>query len=109
LKAIDKVFKHSPQILHQFTSYLKAKHIFKIKDADVIEAIKWHSVSEKKRSKLDKLLFVSDFSSYDRNFLEASKVRKIAFQNLDKAYKLAKFYKEKDLKERGLPIWRNFF
>ena len=66
-----------------------AKKIFKIKDKDILNAAKHHTLGKNKMNKLSKVIFVSDASSEDRNYPNAKKVRQLAFENLDNALKEA--------------------
>ncbi|MBT3392874.1 MAG: nicotinate (nicotinamide) nucleotide adenylyltransferase [Elusimicrobiaceae bacterium] len=88
-KNIKTVETYAPQLLHSHISEDMAKKIFKIKDKDILNAAKHHTLGKNKMNKLSKVIFVSDASSEDRNYPNAKKVRQLAFENLDNALKEA--------------------
>lgn len=93
IKDLNNIIKKHQKILHQWTSMIVAKKIFNIKDREVLSAISKHTTATKNMSKLDKIVYISDFISYDRKFKGIKKLRDIAKKNLNDAFK--KIYKIK--------------
>lgn len=90
IKKFNNVIKKAPQILHQWSSAVYAKKIFKIKDKEILSAISKHTTGDKKMKLIDKIIYVSDFISDDREFREARIIRKIAFKDIELAFKKTK-------------------
>lgn len=78
--------KYSPGILHSFAGAEIAKKKFNIKNEDILNAIANHTFGRPDMSKLEIIIFVADFASYDRKYAHALKARKIAATNLKEAF-----------------------
>jgi HD superfamily phosphohydrolase YqeK len=50
---------------------------------------------------LDKIIYVSDFISDDREFYEAKVIRNLVFKDIELAFKKTKEFKTKYIKEKG--------
>ncbi len=68
LKA-DNIIIQNPQIWHAYTGCLYAKKVFRIKDNEILNAIKYHTVGCKRMGKLAKIIYVSDFIADGRKFV----------------------------------------
>ncbi|MDL2324657.1 bis(5'-nucleosyl)-tetraphosphatase (symmetrical) YqeK [Ruminococcaceae bacterium OttesenSCG-928-A16] len=62
-----------------------AKHQLNVQDADVLSAIGCHTTGKPGMQLLDKILFVADMISAERNFSGVEELRTLAFENLDAA------------------------
>lgn len=87
IENLSYIIEKHPKILHQWASMVIAKKNFKIKDKKILSAISKHTTAAQKMTKLDKIIYVSDFISDDRNFKGVKKLRKIAEKDLKKAFK----------------------
>lgn len=105
IKNINNIYKKSPQILHQFASYVIAKEKYKIKNRDILNAIKYHSTSYKNPSILSKIIFISDFASYDRKFKDVKKIRELSFKDLELAYQKVLKLKRDYIKKHNLYLY----
>jgi len=72
--------------LHGFVCALWLENVYKIKDTKFLNAIKNHTLSNPKPSKLEKIIFVADKISTDRKGDKVGKLRKLAYSNLDETY-----------------------
>ncbi len=59
-----------------------------IEDEDMIEAVRYHTTARKNMSVLEKVIYVADFVSADRNYPEVDEVRAAADESLEKAMML---------------------
>ena len=59
-----------------------------IKDEAMIEAVRYHTTARKNMSVLEKVIYVADFISADRDYPEVDDVRKAADESLEKAMML---------------------
>lgn len=73
------------ELLHAPASAFLADKEFSIKDKDVLQAIKYHTLGNNHMSQLDMVIFVADMIEPNRNFPGVEKLRKIAFSDLIKA------------------------
>ncbi len=76
-----------PMLLHAYVSADLARREFGVHDAEVISAIKHHTLGARRMSLLDKILYVSDASSLDRTHATSASTRALAFVDLDAAIK----------------------
>lgn len=80
---IDKHFKNNPHLLHGPVSAIIAKEEFKIKDKNILNAIKYHTTGRPKMSLLEKIIYLSDHIEPNRNYKNVKKIRKIAKKDID--------------------------
>ncbi|MFW5794789.1 MAG: bis(5'-nucleosyl)-tetraphosphatase (symmetrical) YqeK [Bacillota bacterium] len=70
--------------LHAFSASQLAKEKFNITDTDILNAIAYHCCGRKEMSRLEQIIFISDYIEETREFAD-DKLRKLAKINLDKA------------------------
>jgi predicted HD superfamily hydrolase involved in NAD metabolism len=85
----DRIIKFNPYMLHSFVSADMARTRFKIRDKHILNAIAFHTTANIEMNTLEKIIYVSDFTSPDRRYHGADKIRWWARRSLEKAYKLA--------------------
>ncbi|MDR1364467.1 MAG: bis(5'-nucleosyl)-tetraphosphatase (symmetrical) YqeK [Oscillospiraceae bacterium] len=76
----------SKKLLHALTGSYYAKFVLKIKDYDIINAIRFHTTARKGMSNLEKIVYVSDFISAERSFEGVKKLRDLANKNFEAAF-----------------------
>ncbi|MDR2191339.1 MAG: bis(5'-nucleosyl)-tetraphosphatase (symmetrical) YqeK [Endomicrobium sp.] len=79
--------KYAPQLLHSFAGEIIAKENFDIKDRDLLNAVRNHTLGRPEMSMLEKILFTADAVSYDRKFPFSAKTRKLAKTDFNAAFK----------------------
>lgn len=84
-KMITKELLAVPPIWHSFTGAIVARIKYHINDEEVLKAIFYHTTGRENMTNLEKLIFLSDYIELGRVGEYFEKVRKIAFENLDKA------------------------
>ena len=78
--------KDYPTIWHSFVGSYVAKTKYKIVDKEILNAIKYHTTGKIEMTKLEKLIFVSDYTEkITRNHKSMIETRKLAYNNLDDA------------------------
>lgn len=73
---------YSPSLLHSEVSYHIAKTIFKVKNKEVLNAVRHHTLGRKNMGLLEQIIFISDMASKDRKIEEARKVKEAALTSL---------------------------
>ena len=112
---IDPVRKFEPKLFHAEIGAYLAKRDFGIKSAEILRAIRLHTVGAAGMSKLEKIIYLADHIEEGRNFRGAKKMRGLAFKNLDLAILESTTNMIRYLLEKGLPIYlgtiqtRNYF
>ena len=72
-------------VLHSFLGAEVAKKVYNIYDRDVLKAIEYHTTGRPDMSDLEKIIFIADAIEPARDFEGIDKIRKLAFENLNKA------------------------
>jgi nicotinate-nucleotide adenylyltransferase len=80
LKSFEKV---SPKVLHGPAGSLYIKENFKITDKGILDAVWYHTTGRENMTLLEKIVFVADYISDERDFADSPQVRKMAETNLD--------------------------
>lgn len=92
------------EILHSFVgSYWVEKNLY-IDDRDILLAIKNHTLGDEKMSLIEKIVYLADGIELGRSYPSVDKIRKMAFENLDKAILFELDKKEEFLKTIGKNI-----
>ena len=95
-----------PGLLHAPAGAALAKEKYGVSDAEVLSAIRKHTVGAPEMSLLDDIIFVSDFIEPNREPFEGlEEVRKAAFEDLGKAKALCRDHTARYCKQRGLPVF----
>ncbi len=84
-----EVIKNAVSLAHGNISAYIAKNKFGIKDREILNAIRQHTLGGAKMSRLAKIIYLSDASSPDRRHPYVKKLRKTINYNLDKALLLS--------------------
>jgi predicted HD superfamily hydrolase involved in NAD metabolism len=86
LKYFKDIIKFSPGLLHSFVGEIVAKEKFKIKDRNILNAVKNHTLGRKNMSTIEKIIFVADYISCDRKWKYVKRIRNLAKNDLNKAF-----------------------
>ena len=93
--------KKVPKLLHAISGSAYIKHNLNIEDPEILDAVRWHTSGRENMSLLEKIIFVADFISEDRDYDGVDDIRESAEKSLDLAiYEGIKFTLS-DLLENG--------
>jgi len=70
-------------LLHGFLGPYLVQRDFNIKDSEILNAIKYHTIGSCNMSLLDKILYISDKIGGDRNYKGIERCRKLSLQNIN--------------------------
>ena len=87
IKYYDFAITYLPQVLHSFIGADIAKKTFRIKNKNIINAIKNHTVGRTKMTNIEKIIFIADALSADRKH-KLPVPKKDIFSNLNNVFKL---------------------
>jgi len=65
---LDDVCKKSPSLLHAITGMVYCRDVLEIDDADILNAIRYHTTARASMSLLEKIIFIADFISDERDY-----------------------------------------
>lgn len=77
--------KKAPQIIHGYLGAIIANKLYGINDKEILDAIRNHTTGCENMTKLDKIIFLSDYIEPMRNFSGVEEARKLAEKDLDEA------------------------
>jgi len=82
---IDKLIYKIPKLLHPLVGAAIAEKEFNIQDSTILKAIRIHSTGAVNMSILDKVIYLSDKIEPSRNMEGVEEVRKMVWEDLDRA------------------------
>ena len=83
---VSEYEKENPFLLHAKVGAFRAEHKYKIEDEDILNAIRSHTTGRPRMSRLEKIVFIADYIEPGRTHSKKlPELRKLAFQDLDKA------------------------
>ena len=81
--------RHAPHLLHGYVSAHMVSRRLGVRNSRILAAIAHHTLGRLKMSPLEKVLYVADLASPDREFAEAGRVRSLARRDLESAFREA--------------------
>lgn len=98
---LDAVTEHNIELLHGPVGAKIAEMEYKVKDKEILDAIRYHTTGRENMTILDKIIYISDYIEPERNFDGVEKVREVTFEDINMGILLAldntiKFLIEKD-------------
>lgn len=83
---IKKDTQNRPEpVWHGICAAILAKTQWNVQDEEILSAIACHTTGKENMSKLDKILFLADMTSAERDYPGVEELRSLEMRNLDKA------------------------
>ncbi len=98
---VSEVELCTPPLFHAVAGAWYAENVLNIHDDDMLNAVRYHTVGRANMSKLEKIIYLADLISADRNYKDVNKMRKLAYQSLDKAMLEALKFSVTDVVTKG--------
>lgn len=92
------------KVWHQISGAAFLKNEKTVTDEEILGAIRWHTTGRAGMSLLEKVVYIADFISADRDYPDIDVVRKLAQKGLDEAILYTTQYTIRKLVSAGLPI-----
>ena len=83
---LDKITLACKAVIHAPLGAAVAKDKYGIDDEEILEAIRCHTVAKENMSLLDKIIYIADMIEPMRDFSGVDKLRKTAYEDIDKAF-----------------------
>ena len=103
---LDHMERASAKLLHAKTGAWIAREVYGA-DEDVFQAIFWHTTGKADMRLLEKVVYLADYIEPNRDFPGLAELRRLAYEDLDRALLLGVEMSIADLTERGVPIHPN--
>ena len=104
---LDDIQKNAPKLWHGISGSVYIKKHFGIEDEDILNAICYHTTGRAGMSLLEKIIFVSDFTSEERTYKGVATMRKKSRKSLEDAMLYGFKFTFSDLSSRELAIHPN--
>lgn len=103
---IDDMERESAKLLHSKTGAALARHIYGM-PGPVCDAIFCHTTGKAGMNLLEKIIYLADYMEPNRDFDGVEELRKLCFEDLDKALLMGLQMSVDDLNRRGVPLHPN--
>ena len=103
---LDELEQRAVKLLHSKTGACIAKYIFG-EDEQVYQAIFWHTTGKADMSMLEKIIYLADYIEPTRDFDGVEPLRRLAYEDIDKALLMGMDMTIEEMKQRGNPVHRN--
>ncbi len=103
---LDEEERGEAKLYHAVTGAAVAKHVFGV-SPEIESAIRWHTTGKADMTTLEKIIYLADYIEPTRDFCDLTELRKLAFEDLDRAVLMGLTMAVRDLKERGVPVHSN--
>ncbi len=104
---ISSDVENSPNLWHSVAGAIYLEHEMNVKDKDVLNAVRYHTSGRAGMSILEKVIYMADLTSAERNYPDAEYTRSLTDKNLDMGIAYGIRWICTDLKNRGLDAGEN--
>ncbi len=98
---LDKKYINNANLAHGKIAAIIMERDFGIKDADIINAVSYHTTGRPQMSTLEKVIYLADAIEEGRSYPGVEELRKIALKDLDKACYMSMVNTENFVKSAG--------
>ena len=82
---LDEVTKREPKLIHAPLGAYYAKKVFGIDDDEIFNAIYYHTTAKADMTMFEKIIYIADVVEPNRDYDIIDEMRKLAFEDVDKA------------------------
>ncbi len=101
---LDAIEQNAPKLWHAKAGAAYLEYEMKLNDAEIISAVRYHTTAKAGMTLLEKILYLADFTSEDRDYLGVEDMRRAVDEGLDVAMQDALIFTVMDLKEKGSAV-----
>lgn len=98
---LTELEKNSPKLWHAVSGSIFMQTEYGISDKDMISAVRYHTTGKADMSLLEKIVYVADFTSAERNYKNVEEIRAFAKSDIDRAVFEGADFCIKELTARG--------
>ncbi|MDD6022538.1 MAG: nicotinate (nicotinamide) nucleotide adenylyltransferase [Oscillospiraceae bacterium] len=77
--------RNNPKLYHAVSGSAYIKDVLGFTDSEIISAVRYHTTGKAGMTTLEKIIYIADFVSPERDFPGVDFMRQLAFEDLDKA------------------------
>ncbi len=101
---LDNVEQQAPKLWHARAGAVFIEKVLGVTDPDILTAVRYHTTARAGMSPLEKVLFIADFTSADRDYKDVDVMRRLADEGLSQAMLYALSYTIRDLVKKQAAI-----
>ena len=101
---LDTVEKNARNLWHARAGAVYLKEKLDVSDDEIVSAVRYHTTARANMSLLEKILYLADFTSEDRDYPGVEDMRRAVDLSLEHAMREALIFTVVDLNEKGMPI-----
>ena len=98
---LNSVEQNAEKLWHAISGAAYVEHLLGIDDREIIDSIRYHTTARGNMTLLDKVLYLADFTSIDRDYDDVDVMRKLVDKSMNEALLYALSYSIKDLISSG--------
>ncbi len=96
--------KNNPKLWHAMSGSVYLKQTLGITDEEILGAVRWHTTGKAGMTLLEKVVFIADYISAERDYPDVDVMRHLAETSLDAAALYALKFSMRNLSEKEKPI-----
>ena len=100
---LDEDTLKSPALWHSIAGAIYSEHEIGVSDKDVLNAVRYHTSGRGNMSILEKVVYMADLTSAERNYPDAEYTRNLTDYSLDEGIAYGVRWIAGDLEKRGFP------
>ena len=100
---VEKPEKLETKLFHAITGAAVAEQVFGLSPA-AVSAIRWHTTGKADMTLLEKIIYLADYIEPTRDFCDLTELRRLAYEDLDRAMLLGFTMAVEDLREKGMVV-----
>ena len=101
---LNSIEKNANKLWHALSGAAYIEYVLGIKDRELIDAVKYHTTAKANMSLTEKILYLADFTSLDRDYDDVDIIRSLVDKSLDEGLMYALRYSIKDLADNKRAI-----
>lgn len=100
----DDVEKQAPKLWHAHSGAVFLQYVLGVEDEEILTAVRYHTTARAGMSLLEKILYLADFTSADRDYPDVDEMRRRVDIGIEPAMEYALCYSIRDLVEQKKAI-----
>lgn len=101
---LTKTEQNSKKTWHQLSGAIFIEKYLGVQDKDIISAVRYHTTARANMSLLEKVLYIADYISADRDYPDVGVMREKAYKRLEEAMLYGLQFTIIEMIKKGLPV-----
>ena len=100
----EKILFQMPQLWHSMAAPGYLRDVLNIQNLEILNAVRYHTTGRANMSLLEKVIYLADLVSEDRDYPDVEQMRQLACHSMDEAIKESLVFTVKNLRQSGTPL-----